>query len=115
MSRLNSVYLFICRHKYIVVGIIIILIVGFLDDNSFVRRYDRWRRMSQLRSEIEVYKAQYEAADQCIREMDANPRSVEKIARERYYMKRPNEDIFVIRDEEKAVVAEAAPADSSKQ
>jgi cell division protein FtsB len=99
MSRLNTVFLFICRHKYIVVGFFIVLIVGFIDDNSFMHRFDRRSRMSQLRSEIETYKEQYEKADRCLREMDSNPESIEKMARERYYMKRPGEDVFVIRGE----------------
>ena len=67
MSRLNTVFLFICRHKYIVVGFFIVLIVGFIDDNSFMHRFDRRSRMSQLRSEIETYKEQYEKADRCLR------------------------------------------------
>lgn len=83
-----------------VVIFFIVLIVGFVDDNSFMHRFDRRSRMSQLRSEIETYKAQYEAADLCLREMDANPKSIEKMAREKYFMKRPGEDVFVIRESE---------------
>ena len=82
-----------------VVVFFIVLIVGFIDDNSFMHRFDR-RRMSQLSNEIEAYKAQYEEADRCLREMDENPKAIEKMARERYFMKRPGEDIFVIRDAE---------------
>ena len=97
-----------------VVIFFIILIVGFIDDNSFMHRFDRRSRMNQLRSEIETYKAQYDAADQCLREMDNNPKSIEKVARERYYMKRPNEDVFVIRDADKSD-AEQDAADLLKQ
>ena len=83
-----------------VVVFFIVLIVGFIDDNSFMHRYDRRNRMSQLRSEIEAYKAQYDKADRSLREMDSNPGSIEKMARERYCMKRPGEDVFVIRGSE---------------
>lgn len=83
-----------------VVIFFIVLVVGFIDDNSFMHRFDRRSRMSQLSSEIEAYKAQYEEADRCLREMDENPKAIEKMARERYFMKRPGEDIFVIRDAE---------------
>ncbi|MCR4593029.1 MAG: septum formation initiator family protein [Bacteroidaceae bacterium] len=100
MSRLNFVFLFIRRHKYMVVIFFIILIVGFIDDNSFMHRFARRSKMGQLRSEIEAYKAQYETADRQLREMEENPKSVEKMARERYFMKRPGEDVFVIRDAE---------------
>ena len=97
-----------------VVIFFIVLIVGFIDDNSFMHRFDRRNRMGQLRSEIETYKTQYEAADRCLREMDSNPKSIEKMAREKYFMKRPGEDVFVIRDEEEDA-SEAVPADSSKR
>ena len=95
-----------------VVIFFIVLIVGFIDDNSFMHRFDRRSRMGQLRNEIEAYKAQYEAADRCLREMDSNPKSIEKIARERYFMKRPGEDVFVIRDAEEDAEDVASP-DSS--
>lgn len=90
-----------------VVIFFIVLIVGFIDDNSFMHRFDRRSRMGQLRNEIEAYKTQYEKADQQLREMDSDPKSIEKMARERYFMKRQGEDVFVIRDaeEEASVVS----------
>ena len=97
-----------------VVIFFIVLIVGFIDDNSFMHRFDRRNRMGQLRSEIEVYKTQYETADRQLREMDSDPKSVEKLARERYFMKRPGEDVFVIREKDNGAF-ETAFADSSKR
>ena len=98
-----------------VVIFFIVLIVGFIDDNSFMHRFDRRSRMGQLRSEIEAYKTQYETADRCLREMDSNPKAIEKMARERYFMKRPGEDVFVIRDEEDDDASESVVADSSNR
>ena len=95
-----------------VVIFFIVLIVGFIDDNSFMHRYDRRNRMGQLRNEIESYKAQYETADRCLREMDSNPGSIERIARERYFMKRPGEDVFVIRDVNEGEEAETGDSSS---
>lgn len=83
-----------------VVIFFIVLIVGFIDDNSFMNRFDRRNKMGQLRSEIETYKTQYEAADRQLREMDSDPKSIEKMAREKYFMKRKGEDVFVIREAE---------------
>ena len=98
-----------------VVFFFIVLIVGFIDDNSFMHRFDRRNKMSQLRSEIEMYKAQYEEADRCLREMDENPKAIEKMARERYFMKRPGEDVFVIRDAEDNDETESDAAGSIKE
>ena len=97
-----------------VVIFFIVLIVGFIDDNSFMHRFDRRSRMDQLRSEIEVYKNQYETADRQLREMDSNPKAIEKLAREKYYMKRPGEDVFIIRDSEEDAAEVASPDSAIK-
>ena len=41
-----------------------------------------------------------------------DPKAIEKMARERYYMKRPGEDVFVIRDAEEDA-SDVASSDSS--
>lgn len=96
MSRLYSLWDFICHHKYAVVVVGIVLMIGFLDDNSYVNRYQRWARLDNLRAEIEKYKAQYDDADAQLRSLQSDPHAVEKLAREKYFMKRADEDVFVV-------------------
>ena len=95
MSKIHSVWLFMCRHKYLLTIIIIALIVGVVDEDSFLNRHPRQVRIDMLRQEIANYKHQYEEADKKIHDLEQNPKAVEKIARERYHMKRANEDVFV--------------------
>ena len=52
MSRLNSLWYFIRRHKYLFIIITIILSVGVLDDNSYLNRYERYKELEQLRAQI---------------------------------------------------------------
>jgi cell division protein FtsB len=84
-----------CRYKYVVTFLIIALIVGVVDEDSFLNRHPRRVRIEMLQQEIDNYKHQYNEADRKIRELENNPKAVEKIARERYHMKRANEDVFV--------------------
>ena len=100
MSKIHSAWLFMCKHKYILTIIIIALIVGVVDEDSFLNRHPRRVRIDTLRQEIANYKQQYNEADGKIRELENNPKAVEKIARERYHMKRANEDVFVFVSEE---------------
>lgn len=95
MSRFQSISEFLERYKYVLVVFVIILIVGFVDDNSFWNRRKRLLGMEQLRSEVEMYKRHY---DQDTKELERlnDAYYVEKVARERYFMKRDNEDVFVI-------------------
>lgn len=95
MSKIHSVWLFMCRHKYFITFLIIALIVGVVDEDSFLNRHPRRVRIDMLRQEIANYKHQYDEADSKIRELESNPKAVEKIARERYHMKRADEDVFV--------------------
>ena len=95
MSKIHSAWLFMCRHKYILTVLIIVLIVGVVDEDSFLNRHPRRVRIEMLKQEIANYKRQYKEADSKIRELESNPKAVEKIARERYHMKRADEDVFV--------------------
>ena len=89
-----------CRHKYILTVIIIGLIVGVVDEDSFLNRHPRKVRIEMLQQEIANYKRQYTEADNKIHALQTNPKAIEKIARERYYMKRANEDVFVFENNE---------------
>ena len=100
MSKIHSAWLFMCKHKYIITMILIALIVGVVDEDSFLNRHPRRVRIETLKSEITNYKNQYAEADSKIRELESNPKAVEKIARERYHMKRADEDVFVFVGEE---------------
>jgi cell division protein FtsB len=89
-----------CKHKYLLTILIIVLIVGVVDEDSFLNRHPRRVRIEMLKHEIANYKNQYKEADSKIRELENNPKAVEKIARERYHMKKADEDVFVFEDEE---------------
>ena len=105
MKGLNRVKTFLLRvwhslfFKYAVVAIIGGVIVGFLDENSFYSHFKNMQRISELQEETEKYNADYRRDQARIRELDRNPKAMEKIARERYFMKADDEDIFVLSDD----------------
>ena len=86
--------------KYVLVCVVGILIVGFLDDNSVLSHFNMMQRKSELREEIEYYEALNQKNKERIRQLDDNPKEIEKIAREQYFMKADDEDIFVLSDDE---------------
>lgn len=47
-------------------------------------------------SEIKKYTARYQADTKLLREMRVDPKAYQKIARENYFMKADDEDIFVL-------------------
>lgn len=89
--------------KYIIVCVVGVLIVVFFDENSVLAHIGNKQRISELKSEIEYYEGIHQANKDRIHELEKNPKAIEKIARERYFMKTDDEDIFVLSDDEQNV------------
>jgi cell division protein FtsB len=87
--------------KYAVVCIAGVLIVGFFDENSVWSHLKNLQHISELTEETEKYNADFQRDQAQIRELDKNPKAIEKIARERYFMKADDEDIFVLSDDDR--------------
>lgn len=98
MDKLITIWSFICRRKYLITVVAFAVIIGFLDENSLFRRLAYERVISQLKEEIEKYRADYEENTKRLNELNSNPDAIEQVAREKYLMKKPNEDIYVFED-----------------
>ena len=98
MGKLISIWEFICRRKYLITIVAFAVIIVFLDENSLLRRLGYEREISQLKEEIEKYRADYEENTKRLNELNSNPDAIEQVAREKYLMKKPNEDIYVFED-----------------
>lgn len=95
MDKLASLWSFVCKRKYLITLVGFAVIIGFLDENSIVRRMGYAREESRLHSEIERYRQEYEENTERLNELAVDSGAIERIAREKYLMKKPNEDIYV--------------------
>ena len=103
MNRLRRTANYLRRFrglKYAVVIVTAVVIVGFVDENSMWSHFRNKQKINELEIEIQRYKRQYERDRAQLRKLD--PKAIEKIARERYFMKTENEDIFVLSDDMEA-------------
>lgn len=96
MSKLGKAWNLLARYKYLITIVVGVAIVGFIDDNSFLRRIQYDLQISQLKDEIKSYSDRNEASTKELKELRRNPKAIEKIARERYFMKADDEDIYVL-------------------
>lgn len=106
MSRLRRILRYVRSSsalKYVVVLVAGVAIVGFLDENSVWSHIRNRRTIDELQAEIKLYREQYERDRAQLRRLDADPKAIEKIASERYFMKMDDEDIFVLSDDEPAI------------
>lgn len=98
MSRLMTIWNYIRRHKYLITIVAFLVMIVFLDENSLIQRAKHKQEISTLNSEIVRYRKQFEEDTRRLKELENNPEALEKIAREKYLMKKPNEDIFIFEE-----------------
>lgn len=98
MSKLMTVWNYIRQHKYLITIVAFLIIIVFLDENSLIQRNKHRQEINALTSEIEKYRKQFEEDTRRLKELTSNPEALEKIAREKYLMKKPNEDIFIFEE-----------------
>lgn len=95
-QKISIIWNYLAHYKYLIVIIAGILIVGVVDDNS-IRQHIKYQiEIAALRSEIDGYRQQYEKDLHQLKEMRKGNEVFGKIARERYFMKADDEDIFVL-------------------
>lgn len=100
MKILSVIFSFVMRHENICFLVLFLLLVGFVDSNSLWERHYVWESTANLKQEIHNYSVRYSEDSLKLAEMKTNPRRLEQMARERYYMTRPGEDVFIIQEGE---------------
>lgn len=101
MSKITGHILgFLSRFKFHIVILLGVLIVGVLDENSFMKRIEYAYQIKDLKAEIQKYDRQYRHDTQQLKDLKRDPKAIARIARERYFMKTEDEDIFVLSDDE---------------
>ena len=96
MGNINTIWGYLGRHKYLITVILGILIVGIIDENSFRSLAMYQIRIQELQAQIDDYQKQFDNDSIRLNVLMNDPKGAERIARERYLMKRPNEDIFIM-------------------
>lgn len=84
------------KHRYLIISGIFVIWMIFFDQNNMIEQYRLRAQLHDLREEKEYYIREMEKAQKEYDELFTNQESLEKFAREKYLMKKDNEDIFVI-------------------
>jgi len=85
------------RNKYMLASTIFVLWICFFNDIDLFYVIKSKQEVSALKKEVESLKQKNLSSDVALHDLTTNRKSLEKFARETYYMKRPNEDIFVFK------------------
>ncbi len=96
MSKINSLYEAIGKHKYTITVVGFLLIICFFDQNNLMRRWEHRQQRLSLEKEIKYYEAVRDSSMQGLMDLERNAANLERVAREKYGMHLPNEEVFII-------------------
>jgi cell division protein FtsB len=85
----------ILKNKYFLTTLAIIAWLLFFDKNDVFSQWDLIRKCKKLEKERGYYISEIESNRHTLNELQTNKKSLETFAREKYLMKRDNEDVFV--------------------
>jgi cell division protein FtsB len=71
----------------------------FIDSNDILTQYKLKKKLNELEKQKEFYLERKEKIQADRQELMSNNELLEKFARERYLMKRKNEDLYVVVEE----------------
>ena len=99
MSIFNNKYLKPFKNIYVLVLIVFVIWMLFFDAHSWLFHHELNTDKKELEYQKERYKTEIEKDKKAIKELSTEE-GIERTARETYYMKKPNEDIFIIEYED---------------
>ncbi len=84
------------KNKYTLIAAFFVVWMTFFDRNDFISQYSYRQELNKLESDREYYQAEIEKNKKEAHELMSDPDNLEKFAREKYLMKKEDEDIFLI-------------------
>ncbi len=82
-------------NKYLLIGVLFIIWMAFFDTNSFLIQRELNKEIKTLKENTKFYSNEIKGDLEFIESM-SDIEQIEKYAREKYYLKKENEEIFLI-------------------
>jgi len=86
------------KNKYLLTLLAFAVWIIFFDHNDLFMQIERTAELHQLEKGKTYYSTQIEAIKKELQDLKSDPASLEKAARERFMMKRDNEDVYIIEE-----------------
>ena len=86
---------------YIMTAAIFLVWMFFFDTNDFITQYQMRDKLNDIKEEKKYYLDKIQEVKEDRKELLEQPELLEKFAREKYLMKKPTEQIFIINETEK--------------
>ena len=83
------------KNRYAITLLFFLLWVLFIDQNNTITQYEYKKQLNELEREKVYFSDEIKKTRKELEELTSNPKSLEKFAREKYYMKKDNEEVFI--------------------
>jgi cell division protein FtsB len=92
MNRILS----LLKNKYFLATLAFVVWMLFFDKNDVLSQHEYSTEVKDLQLKKDFYEKETASVKKDLKELDSNLNSAEKFAREKYFMKKDNEDVFVV-------------------
>ena len=86
------------KNKYFLVLLVFLNWVTFIDKNNLISQYQDRQVLYELDKEKRYYQSEIQTTQDKLNELKTDNKSIEKFAREKYLMKKENEEIWLVVD-----------------
>jgi cell division protein FtsB len=87
-------------NKYFIASILFLAWILFFDENSIITHQTNKSRLKELQKQKEYYIERIDSDNKKLEDLQSGMKQLEKFAREQYYMSKPDEDVFIIVEED---------------
>ncbi|MFZ9451211.1 MAG: FtsB family cell division protein [Bacteroidia bacterium] len=84
------------KNKYVITALAVIVWVLCFDENDAFSQWEMYKRCEKLKQDKAYYTHEIEYCKRMTHHLKTNPLELERLARERYHMKRDGEVLFVM-------------------
>lgn len=84
------------RNKYVIAVLVFLFLMFCYDRNDIFVQMDRKKELTALEKSKTFYQTEIDKTRKELDNLQDNPKALEKYAREHLFMKRDNEDVFIV-------------------
>lgn len=95
--RGGKAILYVLKNKYLVTGMLFLVWMVFFDPKDILSEIGRWNKFNELKASELQMTNRIKGTKAELGELKNNAQTIEKYARENYFMKKDNEDLFIFK------------------
>lgn len=84
------------KNKFFIAAVAFVIWLSSMDRNNFLSQYELQSEVNKLEDQKAFFQQEIDQTRKEQQELLSSPEKLEKFAREKYLMKKDNEDLFII-------------------